>query len=324
MTSPLTRRHWLAWSAAALAGPGWCQASYPHKPINLTVPFAAGGTTDILGRLMARHLGERLGVTVVVDNKPGAGGSLGTGLVAKAPADGYSLLMGTIGTHTINPFLYKKLSYDAFKDFAPVSLVALVPNVLVVHPSIPVRAVRGFIAFAKENPGKLSYGSAGNGTSIHLSGALFEQLAQVTMTHVPYRGSAPAITDLLAGQISCMFDNLPSALPHIKSGALRALAVTSTTRTSALPSLPTIAESVAGYDATSWFGLWAPAGTPAAVIQKLSGEVQAILQNSEVKQGLQEQGAEAAPDTPAHFAAFIQTEATKWSAVVKAANIQVD
>jgi tripartite-type tricarboxylate transporter receptor subunit TctC len=321
----LTRRQLLALSASAVVLPAFSQSKYPSKPITLLVPFAAGGTTDILGRLVGRHLATRLGGTVVIDNKPGAGGSLGAALVAKAPGDGHTLLMGTIGTHAINQYLYKKLAYDPFKDFAPVSLVALVPNVLVVHPSQPYKTVREMIAYAKANPGKVNYASAGNGTSIHLSGAMFEQMAQVDMVHVPYKGSAPAIADLLGGQTNCMFDNLPSAMPHIKSGALRAIAVTSGKRFPALPQVPTIAESgLPGYDATSWFGLWAPASTPAELVSRLNAEVNQILSLPDVKQSMLEQGAEAAPDTPQQFAAFIQAEAAKWSQVVKTANVQLD
>lgn len=321
----LSRRQVLAASALSLVLPAHSQSKYPLKPVTIVVPFPAGGTTDILGRLIAQHLGTRLSGTIVVDNKSGAGGSLGATQVARAPADGHTLLMGTIGTHAINQFLYKKLSYDPLKDFVPISLVALVPNVLVVHPSQPFKSVKEMIAYAKAHPGKLTYGSAGNGTSIHLSGAMFEQLAQVQMVHVPYRGSAPAMADLLGGQTACMFDNLPSAMPHIRSGALRALAVTSSKRFASLPDLPTIAESgLPGYDATSWFGMWAPASTPAEIVTLLNGEIQQILQQADVKQVLLKQGAEAAPGTPAQFEAFIKSEASKWSKVVKTANVELD
>lgn len=321
----LNRRQLLALSTMAISLPAFSQAGYPSKPITVLVPFAAGGTTDILGRLVARHLATRLGGTVIVDNKPGAGGGVGAGMVAKAAGDGHTLLMGTIGTHAINQYLYKKMAYDPSKDFAPVSLVAMVPNVLVVHPSLPVKSVKELIAYAKANPNKVTYGSAGNGTSIHLCGAMFEQMAQVAMQHVPYRGSAPAIADLLGGQTSCMFDNLPSAMPHIKSGGLRAIAITTAKRSTTLPDLPSIAESgVPGYDASSWFGLWAPVATPAALVARLNTEVNTILSQADVKQVLKEQGAEAAPDTPEQFAAFIQAEAGKWSKVVKAANVQLD
>ena len=330
-TSPqtLNRRQLLALATAASVGsplPALAQSKYPGgKPVTLVVPFAAGGTTDILGRLMARHLGTRLGGTVIVDNKAGAGGGIGAAVVAKAAPDAYTLLMGTIGTHSINQFLYKKLAYDPARDFAPLGLVAKVPNVLVVHPSQPYKTVKELIAYAKANPGKVTYASAGNGTSIHLAGALFEQMAQVDMVHVPYKGSAPAIADLLAGQTSCSFDNLPSAMPHIKSGALRAIAVTGSARFPSLPQLPTIAESgLPGYDATSWFGLWAPAATPPELVTRLNAEINQILNQAEVRQQMLEQGAEAAPGTPQQFSSFIQAEAAKWSKVVQTANVQLD
>lgn len=323
--SHMSRRQILSMTAITIVLPTWAQSGYPSKPITILVPFPAGGTTDILGRLVGRHLASRLGGTVVVENKPGAGGSVGSAMVAKAAGDGYTLLLGTIGTHSINQYLYKKLAYDPFKDFAPISLIAMVPNVLVVNSSSQIKTVKDLIAAAKADPGKLTYASAGNGTSIHLCGAMFEQMAQVSMSHVPYRGSAPAITDLIGGQTTCMFDNLPSAMPHIKSGALRAVAVTTAKRSAALPEVPTIAESgVAGYDASSWFGMWAPASVPASLVGRLNEEIRQILVQAEVRQKLKEQGAEAAPDSPAQFAAYIQAEANKWSKVVQTANVQLD
>lgn len=323
--SHMSRRQILSMTAITIVLPTWAQSGYPSKPITILVPFPAGGTTDILGRLVGRHLASRLGGTVVVENKPGAGGSVGSAMVAKAAGDGYTLLLGTIGTHSINQYLYKKLAYDPFQDFAPISLIAMVPNVLVVNSSSQIKTVKDLIAAAKADPGKLTYASAGNGTSIHLCGAMFEQMAQVSMSHVPYRGSAPAITDLIGGQTTCMFDNLPSAMPHIKSGALRAVAVTTAKRSAALPEVPTIAESgVAGYDASSWFGMWAPASVPASLVGRLNEEIRQILVQAEVRQTLKEQGAEAAPDSPAQFAAYIQAEANKWSKVVQTANVQLD
>ena len=323
--SHMSRRQILSMTAITIVLPTWAQSGYPSKPITILVPFPAGGTTDILGRLVGRHLASRLGGTVVVENKPGAGGSVGSAMVAKAAGDGYTLLLGTVGTHSINQYLYKKLAYDPFKDFAPISLIAMVPNVLVVNSSSQIKTVKDLIAAAKANPGKLTYASAGNGTSIHLCGAMFEQMAQVSMSHVPYRGSAPAITDLIGGQTTCMFDNLPSAMPHIKSGALRAVAVTTAKRSAALPEVPTIAESgVAGYDASSWFGMWAPASVPASLVGRLNEEIRQILVQAEVRQTLKEQGAEAAPNSPAQFAAYIQAEANKWSKVVQTANVQLD
>ncbi len=321
-----SRREVLAVTAAlALGGLPLATSAQAPRPMTVVVPFPAGGTTDILGRIMARQLGLRLGETLVVDNKPGAGGGIGTGLVAKAPADGRTLLLGTIGTHSINQALYKKLSYDPVKDFIPVTLVAMVPNVLVVPANSPLRSVKDLITQAKAQPGKLSYASAGNGTSIHLSGAMFEQMAQVDLQHVPYRGSAPAVTDLIGGQTAMMFDNLPSAMPHIKSGALRALAVTSGSRTASLPELPTIAQAgLPGYEASSWFGLWLPAGTPAAVVAKIGSEARAILADPEVRRQMLEQGAEAAPMSGEQFAAFIAAEAAKWGQVVRDAKVTLD
>ncbi len=233
----------LAAAAAAFAPAASTQTPYPTKPVRIVVPFPAGGTTDILARAAAQKLSETWGQQVVVDNRPGAGGNIGAELVAKSPPDGYTLLMGTVGTHAINASLYAKMPYDHVKDFAPVILVAGVPNVLVVHPSLPVNSVQELIAYAKANPGKLNFASSGSGTSIHLSGELFKVMTGVQMTHVPYKGSAPALTDLVGGQVQLMFDNLPSSLPLIKAGKLRALAVTSAQRSPALPDVPTVAES---------------------------------------------------------------------------------
>jgi tripartite-type tricarboxylate transporter receptor subunit TctC len=323
------RRRLLGLAGTALATtawPGWVRAQgFPSRPLTLVVPFAAGGTTDILGRLMGKQLGTRLGVAAVVENKAGAGGNIGAAQVAKAQPDGHTLLVGTVGTHAINQALYKKLPYDPVKDFAPIALIATLPNVLVVHPSLPVRNVRDLIAHAKAQPGKLSYASAGNGTSIHLSGAMFEQMAGVRLQHVPYRGSAPAVADLIGGQTALMFDNLPSALPHIRSGALRAIAVTSARRSSALPEVPTVAESgVPGFDASSWFGLWAPAATPAAVLARLVAEARAGLEEAEAQRVMAGQGAEPGRMSPEQFTAFIRQEADKWAQVVRQANVTLE
>src|SRR5690349_12578544 len=242
-------------------------ATYPTKPIRLIVPFPPAGTTDILARAVAQKLSETWGQQVVVDNHPGAGGNIGSDIVAKASPDGYTLLMGTVGTHAINPSLYAKMPYDHVKDFAPVILVAGVPNVLVVNPALPVKSVQELIVYGKANPGKLNFASSGNGTSIHLSGELFKTMTGIQMTHVPYKGSSPALTDLIAGQVQLMFDNLPSSLQFIKAGKLRALAVTSLERSSALPDVPTLAESgLPGFEVSSWFGVLAPAGTPNDII----------------------------------------------------------
>ncbi len=299
--------------------------AYPSKPIRLVVPFPAGGTTDILARAVAQKLTEAWGQPVVVDNRPGAGGNIGSELVAKAAADGYTLEMGTVGTHAINPSLYAKMPYDHVKDFAPVILVAGVPNVLVVNPGVPAHSVAELIAYAKTHPGKLNFASSGSGTSIHLSGELFKVMSGADMMHVPYKGSAPALADLIGGQVQLMFDNLPSSLPQIRAGKLRALAVTSGTRAAALPDTPTIAESgLPGFEASSWFGVLAPAGTPPAIVSKLNAEIAKWLASPEAKEKMQSQGANAAGGSPEDFARHIQAETAKWAKVVKDSGAKVD
>ena len=298
---------------------------YPSKPIRLVVPFPAGGTTDSLARAVAQKLSEAWGQQVIVDNRPGAGGNIGSDIVAKAAPDGYTLVMGTVGTHAINPSLYRKMPYDHVKDFAPVILVAGVPNVLVVNPSLPVHTVRELIDYAKANPGKLNFASSGNGTSIHLSGELFKTMAGVQMTHVPYKGSAPALTDLMGGQVQLMFDNLPSSLQLIQAGKLRAIAVTSTARAAALPDVPTIAESgLPGFEASSWFGVLAPAGTPREIVTKLNATIAAWLATPDAKDKLLSQGAIAAGGTPEAFARHIDAETAKWAKVVKMSGAHID
>jgi len=300
------------------------QAAYPTKPVRIVVPFPAGGTTDIIARATAQKLSEAWGQQVIVDNRPGAAGNIGAELVAKSAPDGYTLLMGTVGTHAINSSLYAKMPYDHVKDFAPVILVAGVPNVLVVNPEVPVKTVPELIAYVKANPGKLNFASSGSGTSIHLSGELFKTMTGVQMTHVPYKGSAPALTDLIGGQVQLMFDNLPSSLAFIKAGKLRALAVTSTTRAAALPDVPTVADFVPGFEASSWFGLLAPAGTPPAVIAKINGEVAKWLATPEAREKLTAQGANIAGGAPEDFAKHIQAETAKWAKVVKDSGAKVD
>lgn len=311
--------------AAPLAPPAHAQAPYPHQPIRIVVPFPAGGATDILARAVAARLTEAWKAQVFVDNRPGAGGNLGSELVAKAPGDGYTILMGTVGTHAINASLYRKMPYDHVKDFAPIVLVAAVPNVLVVNPSLPVHSVAELIAYGKAHPGQLNFASSGNGTSIHLSGELFKVMSGVQMTHVPYKGSAPALADLIGGQVQLMFDNLPPSLPQIKAGKLRALAVTTATRAPALPDVPTVAEAgLPGFEASSWFGLLAPAGTPRDVVAKLNGEIANWLATPEAKEKLAAIGAIAAGGTPDDFARHIAAETTKWAGVVKASGAKVD
>ncbi len=328
----LDRRHFIAASAAALPLFARAQGAWPAKPVRIVVPFAAGGTTDILARAIAPELQRAFGQPFVVDNKPGAGGNSGAAEVAKAPADGYTLLMGTVGTHAINASLYPKMPFDHVKDFAPVTLVAGVPNVLVLNPAMAqkygIQTVPDLVKAARANPGRLNMASSGNGTSIHLSGELFKTLTGTFMLHLPYRGSGPALIDLIAGNVDLMFDNLPSALPHIKSGRLKALAVTSAQRSAALPDLPTIAQAggppLAGYEASSWFGLLAPAGTPADIVARVQQETAKALATPAISERLLAQGAIPSGMTPADFVRFIEAETRKWAAVVKASGAKID
>ncbi len=302
----------------ALASPAAHAQAFPAKAITIVVPFSAGGTTDILARVIGQHMSSDLGQPVIIDNRAGAGGNIGTQLVARAAPDGYTILMGTVGTHAINQSLYPKLPFDPIKDFAPLTRVALVPNLLVANPTQPFKTVKELMAYTKANPGKVTFGSSGNGTSIHLSGELFKQMAGVDIQHVAYKGSAPAVNDLLGNHIAIMFDNMPSAIGHVKAGKLRPLAVTTAKRSPALPDVPTIAEAgVPGYEATSWFGLLAPAKTPAPVVAKLNAAILKALADPDVKKKLQEQGAEPLGETPAQFAAFIESETVKWGKIVK-------
>jgi tripartite-type tricarboxylate transporter receptor subunit TctC len=318
------QRSLLALVTACIASAAFAQP-YPNHTIRLVVPFPAGGTTDILARDVAKKLTDTLGQTVVVDNRPGAGGNIGADIVAKSAPDGYTLLMGTVGTHAINPSLYAKMPYDHVKDFVPVVLVAGVPNVLEVNPSLPINSVADLIKLAKAKPGTINFASSGSGTSIHLSGELFKTMAGVDMTHVPYKGSAPALTDLMGGQVQIMFDNLPSSLALIKAGKLRAIAVTSLKRAPVLPDVPTIAESgIPGFEASSWFGVLAPAGTPAPIVARINAEVNKWLQSPEGKDQLLAQGAEAAGGSPEQFVAHIRAETDKWAKVVKASGAKVD
>jgi tripartite-type tricarboxylate transporter receptor subunit TctC len=330
-----TVHHLLATLMAAMcfAATSAAQAqAWPAKPLRIVVPFAAGGTTDILARALAPELQKALGQPVVVDNKPGAGGNTGAAEVAKSAGDGYTFLMGTVGTHGINAALYPKMPYDPIKDFVPVSLVAGVPNVLAINAAFAqkhgINSVADFIRHAKANPGKLNMASSGNGTSIHLAGELFKSMTGTFMVHFPYRGSGPALIDLIGGATDVMFDNLPSALPHIKSGKLKALAVTSAARSVALPDTPTIEEAggaaLKGYEASSWFGLLAPAGTPTDVVNRVQQEVAKALAAPAIKERLVAQGALPSGNTSADFAKHIAAESTKWAQVVKASGAKVD
>ena len=308
----------------------WAQSGWPNKPVRIVVPFAAGGTTDILARALAPELGKAFGQTFIVDNKPGAGGNIGADAIAKSAPDGYSLLMGTVGTQAINGALYPKMPFDPVRDFVPIVLVAGVPNVLVMNPAkaeaAKVQNVADLIRYAKANPGKLNMASSGNGTSIHLSGELFKTMTGTYMLHFPYRGSGPALLDLIGGTMDLMFDNLPSALPQIRAGKLKALAVTTATRSAAVPELPTIAEAgpLKGFEASSWFGLLAPAGTPADIVSRIQQETTRALQSAALKERLLSQGAIPGGQTPAEFTKFIAAETTKWAQVVKASGAKVD
>jgi tripartite-type tricarboxylate transporter receptor subunit TctC len=310
--------------ARAQSGP------WPNKPVRIVVPFAPGGTTDILARALAPELSKAFGQTFIIDNKAGAGGNLGADSVAKSAPDGYTLLMGTVGTQSINPALYPKMPYDAVKDFEPITLVAGVPNVLVMNPAKAaanrISDVRSLIAYARANPGRLNMASSGNGTSIHLSGELFKSMTGTYMVHIPYRGSGPALLDLIGGQMDLMFDNLPSALPHIKAGKLVALAVTSGQRSAALPDVPTVAEAgpVKGFEASSWFGLLAPAGTPPEIVARVQQETAKALASAALKERLLAQGALPGGMAPADFGRFIAAETAKWTKVVKTSGAKVD
>ncbi|HVR52497.1 MAG TPA: tripartite tricarboxylate transporter substrate binding protein [Pseudorhodoferax sp.] len=311
-------------SATLLPLPGAAQ-NYPTKPITMIVPFSAGGTTDILARIVGQALSTELGQSVIIDNRAGAGGNIGGQLAARAPADGYTLFMGTVGTHAINEALYKKMPFNPIKDFAPLSRVANVPNLLVAHPAQPFKTVPELIAYAKANPGKVNFGSSGSGSSIHLSGELFKSMAKVDMVHIPYKGSAPAVNDLLGNQIAIMFDNMPSAIQHVRAGKLRPIAVTTAKRSPELPDVPTIAESgVPGYEATSWFGLFAVAGTPAPIVTQLNKALVKVLNQPDVKAKIAAQGGEVVAETPEQFAAFIKAETAKWGKVVKESGASVD
>ena len=291
-------------------------AQYPNKPIRMVVTYPTGGAPDILARIFSEKV--NLGQPVVVDNKPGAGGNIGTEIVARAPNDGYTLVMGTLNTHSINGALYPKMAFDMVKDFTPVSLIASTPNLLVVHNSLPVKTVAEFIAYARSNPDKLSYGSPGIGSSIHISGELMKTMTGIKMTHVPYKGRQFAIPDLLGGQIQLMFDNMPSSLPLVKEGKLRALGQTGPARSPAAPDIPTIAEAgVPGFDVTAWFAIFAPAGTPRDIITRLNSETLRIYKLPEVAERLKTLGLDAVLSTPEELGRVQAAEVVKWARVVK-------
>jgi tripartite-type tricarboxylate transporter receptor subunit TctC len=321
----LRRGRW----CAVLAGlwlatcPAWAQ-SYPDRAIRMVVPFPPGGPTDLLARIVAPRLAERLGQAVVIDNKPGASGMIGADAVAKAAPDGYTLLVNA-SIHVINPSLYAKLPYDAINDFAAVGNLADVPLVLTVHPKVAARSVSELVALARNGATPLAFASAGNATSQHLSGEAFKAAAGVDLLHVPYKGSAPALNDLVGGQVQLMFDSMPSSMPFIKSGALRALAVTTARRSAALPDVPTLAESgYAGFAISTWYGVWAPAATPAAIVLRVSHELAAVMRLPDVRERFAALGAEPVGNTPQEFDAFTKVEQAKWRGIVKKSGARVD
>jgi tripartite-type tricarboxylate transporter receptor subunit TctC len=296
---------------------------YPTRPVRWVVGYPAGGSTDITARIIGQWLSERLGQQFVIENKPGAGNNIGTESVIHSPPDGYSVYLVN-PANAINATLYPKLSFNFIRDTAPIAGIIRVPNVMEVNPSVPAKTVAEFIAYAKANPGKINWATSGNGTSVHLSGELFKMMTGVQITHIPYKGSAPALTDMIAGTVHVMFDNMPSSLPHIQAGKLRALAVTTSKRSDALPDVPTVAETVPGYEASAFFGMSAPKGTPPEIIDKLNTETNAILADPKAKARFAELGASLLPGTPAEFGKLMEDETEKWGKVVKFAGVKPD
>ncbi|MBI2289979.1 MAG: tripartite tricarboxylate transporter substrate binding protein [Betaproteobacteria bacterium] len=310
--------------ALAAAGQVLAADAYPSKPIRIIVAYTPAGTTDILARIIGQKMTESWGQPVIVENRPGAAGNIGTELAAKSTPDGYTLLMGTSGTHGINVNLYRNLSWHSLRSFAPISLVAMVPNIMVVNNAVPVKNVKELIAYAKANRGKINYGSPGYGSTAHLSMELFKSMTGTDLVHIPYKGSAGVLADVMGGQISVTIDNMPVYLPQVKAGKIRALAVSPAKRSPAAPDLPTIAESgVPGYDSGAWFGLLAPAGTPKAIVDRLSIETVRILRLADVSGRISELGAEPAGGTPEQFSALIKSEIAKWAKVIKEAKVEL-
>ena len=313
----------VAISGAVAAGAP--EAQFPSRPVRIIIPFPPGSGTDIVGRAIAQSLTESWQQSIVVDNRPGAGGTIAGELVARGNPDGYTLMLGNVSTLAIARSLYAKLGYDPLRDFAPITLITTSENVVVVHPSVPVDSIKALIAYAKAKPGLLTYGSAGNGTTSHLGGAMFSSMAGVQMTHVPYKGSGPALTDLLSGQLQLIFSSVPTALPHIKSGRLRPLAVTRVERSKTLPDLPTVHESgLRGFDISLWQGIVAPAGTPREIVMKLNQQIVANLKVADLRKKLAAQGLDPVGNTPEQFAAYIRSEVDKWAKVVKATGARPD
>ncbi|HEX8663081.1 MAG TPA: tripartite tricarboxylate transporter substrate binding protein [Beijerinckiaceae bacterium] len=313
--------------AAALGFSGQASAQetkWPERQVNVIVPFTAGGTTDMFGRILAQHMQAKFGPPFIVENRAGAGGNIGTSAVAKAAPDGYTILIGTVSTHAINPFLYTRLQHDTEKNFQPVSLIARLPNILVVHPRIPAKTMPELIEHVKANAGKLSYGSSGAGTSTHLASELFQMTTGTKMTHVPYRSSGDVMNAIAGGHIDLTFDNMTLAWPQAQAGTVRAIAVTSLERSPTAPDVPAVSETLKGFEATSWHGVFVPAGTPRPIVDKINAEVRRIFEQPEVKARLVEIGAVPSPMTPDEFTAFIKSERDKWQEVVKASGAKIE
>jgi tripartite-type tricarboxylate transporter receptor subunit TctC len=323
----MKRRAFLMTTAAGILAPPFlarAQDSWPQRTVTIIVPFLAGGSADLVARVFAQHFQAKYGVSVVIENKGGAGGSIGTGMVAKAPADGYTLALGTVSTHTINPALYSKLSYDTERDFAPISPLVRFPNLLVVRNTLPVKSVAELIAYGRANDGKLNYGSSGNGTSSHLCAVMFMHAIAVSMTHVPFRASTDEMAAMIGGQIDLTIDSMTTIWPLASAGEVRALGVSTPHRVAAAPDLPAIGETLPGFEATGWQGLFAPAGTPPPIIDRLADEVNRIFALPEVVTALQKVGGEALPMRPQDFAQFVRAERIKWGEVVKSAGIRIE
>lgn len=315
----------VALALTPLSGTVFAADNYPNRPIRMIVAFAPGGGTDIIGRIAAQGIAAALKQQVVVDNRPGAGGNIGTELAARSAPDGHTLIMAGTGSHAINPSLYANIPYDALKDFTPVSLVASTPYLMVVHPSVPAKTVQEFVTLAKARPGGLNMASSGNGGMPHLSGELFQLMAQVKLTHVPYKGTGAVFADLIGGQVQVLFGDIVATSPHVKAGKLRALGITSLTRSQNLPAFPTIAESgVPDYDAVGWFGVFAPAATPKSIVERLNAAIRDHVQQPEVKARLSTLGADVVASTPEAFAAKQRADLERWATVIKAANVRIE